>query len=744
MSSFVHLHVHTEYSLLDGAIRIADLPSRLSALGMDACAITDHGALYGVVDFYRALKKEGLKPIIGCEVYVAPRSHTDKQHREDREPSHLILLAENATGYRNLMKLVSIGFVDGFYYKPRVDHDLLKKHHEGLICLSACLAGEVPRAILDRDIERAKALALWHEEIFGRGNYYLEVQANEIPEQTAVNNALIRIARETGIPLVATNDCHYLKQEDAYSHDVLLCMQTGKRVNDENRMRMQGDTFYLRSPDEMAEAFAHLPEAIENTVKIAERCTFEMSFGTIYLPAFQAPPGYDGVAWLRELCYTGLERRLKQAPLNETSAFSKDDYTQRLEYELETINSMGYTDYYLIVWDFIRFAREEGIMVGPGRGSGAGSLAAWCLNITNIDPIRYGLLFERFLNPERISMPDFDIDFCYERRPEVIRYVTEKYGQDHVCQVITFGTLAARACIKDVARALDVPYADSDRISKMVPAQLNMTLDKALQLNPELAAAYKDDPVTKQVVDLARKFEGMPRHASTHAAGVIIADRDITDIAPLARNGDSIVVQFTKDTIEDVGLLKFDFLGLRTLTVIQDTIDMVRDNHGVTIDVDTIPFDDSDVYRMIGRGDTIGIFQLESGGMTQFMRELNPDSFEDIIAGISLYRPGPMEQIPRYVAARHDASKIAYDHPLLEPILDVTYGCIVYQEQVMQIVRDLAGFSLGQSDIVRRTMSKKNKSELARYEEMFVHGGVDEKGRRVPGAVARGVSEETA
>ncbi len=736
---FTHLHLHTEYSLLDGAIRLKDLPDRLLELGMDACAITDHGVLYGTIDFYNALVAKGIKPILGCEVYVAPRSHLAKEGSLDKEPSHLILLAENEAGWRNLMQLVSIGFIDGFYYRPRIDHDLLRQHSEGLIALTACLGGEIPGALLENDRAKAVALAREYNEIFGQNNFFLELQNNGIPEQNLVNAQLIELSRELNIPLVATNDCHYLHQSDARAHEVLMCMQTGKRMSDPDRMRMQTEAFYLKSPEEMAQSFAAIPEAVANTEKIAQRCKVELDFKTIHLPAFDTPDAIPNTQYLEQLCQKGLDERLRLP-----TDIPRDVYEKRLRYELSVINQMGYTDYYLIVWDFIRFAREQQIMVGPGRGSGAGSLAAYCLKITNIDPLKYSLIFERFLNAERVSMPDFDIDFCYERRPEVIRYVTAKYGQDRVAQVITFGTLAARACIRDVARALDVSYAETDRIAKFVPGMPGVTLDKAIEQSSELRKDYNENETTRSVIDLAKRFEGMPRHASTHAAGVVISSRPLTDLAPLSRNEDSIVVQYAKNNIELIGLLKFDFLGLRTLTVMQDTATMVLQNHGITIDYDTLPMDDAKVFAMLSEGNTEAVFQLESGGMTSFMKELRPESLEDVIAGISLYRPGPMEQIPRYVQAKHDPSKIRYDHPLLEPILNVTYGCIVYQEQVMQIVRDLAGFSMGQSDNVRRAMSKKKPSELAKYKNLFLHGGSDEKGNSVPGAIARGVDLEIA
>ncbi len=739
MTSFAHLHLHTEYSLLDGAIRLKDLPDRLAELGMTACAITDHGVMYGIIDFYVELKKKGIKPILGCEVYVAPRGRTDKEAGLDKEPAHLILLAENEVGYRNLMKLVSAGFTEGFYYRPRIDRDLLRQHCEGLIGLSACLGGEVAQAIMNQGVARATEVAGQLDEIFGRDNFFLELQSNQLPDQTLVNSGLIQISQATGIPLVATNDCHYLRKEDAKSHEVLLCMQTGKRMSDTDRMRFETEEFYVKSPEEMAAAFAAVPEAVTNAGRIADRCNVELDFDHIHLPVFEAPSGLTNVDYLLKLCQDGLNDRLaipRQLP--------RQEYDRRLEYELSVINSMGFTDYYLIVWDFIRFAHSKQIMVGPGRGSGAGSLAAWCLGITNIDPLQYALLFERFLNAERVSMPDFDIDFCYERRPEVIDYVTEKYGQDRVAQVITFGTLAARACIRDVARALDVPYAETDRIAKLIPQALGITLQKAIDTTPELRQEYEQNPIMHEVLDTAMRFEGMPRHASTHAAGVIISSQPLTDLAPLSKNEDAIVVQFAKNNVEKIGLLKFDFLGLRTLTVLRDTAEMALKNHGAVIDFDRLPMDDPAVFAMISEGNTDGVFQLESNGMTSFMKELRPESLEDIIAGISLYRPGPMEQIPRYVAAKHDHSKIRYDHPLLEPILNVTYGCIVYQEQVMQIVRDLAGFSMGQSDNVRRAMSKKKPAELAKYKTLFLQGGVDEKGRPVPGAIARGVSLEVA
>ncbi|MBR3057330.1 MAG: DNA polymerase III subunit alpha [Clostridiales bacterium] len=737
---FVHLHLHTEYSLLDGAIRIKRLAARLRELGMTSCAITDHGVMYGAVEFYKAMTEEGIHPIIGCEVYVAPRGRFMKE-AEDRYYYHLVLLAKNDEGLKNLNRLVSAGFTEGFYYKPRIDHELLEKYSDGLIALSACISGEVATHILNGKLEEAKKSALWYDRVFGRGNYYLEIQSNQIPDQARVNQHMILLSNETGIPLVATNDCHYMYHEDSAAHDVLLCMQTGKRISDPDRMRMPCDDFYIKSETEMRSYFASVPSAIENTTKIASMCHAGYTFDQIHLPAFDVPLEYaNAEEYLRYLCEEGLKKRLSWCDDEELRA----KYYERAEYELSVIISMGYTDYYLIVWDFIHFAKENQIMVGPGRGSGAGSLVAYALAITNIDPIKYGLIFERFLNSERVSMPDFDVDFCYERRQEVIDYVTRKYGEDRVAQVITFGTLAAKACIRDVARALDVPYADSDRIAKMIPNSLGITIADALKNSSELKAEYDNSPVVKQVLDTAMLFEGMPRHASTHAAGVIISAKPLTEIAPLAKNDESVVVQFAKANSEEIGLLKFDFLGLRTLTVLRDTAQMVFENQGVEIDFDRIPMDEPVIFDMISRGETEGVFQLESGGMTSFMMDLKPSSLEDIIAGISLYRPGPMDQIPKYVAARHDPTLIRYDHPLLEPILNMTYGCMIYQEQVMQIVRDLAGFSMGQSDNIRRAMAKKKASLMEKYRQTFIYGGKDEKGREVSGAIAHGVSEAVA
>lgn len=738
---FVHLHLHTEYSLLDGAIRLKDLPKQVKELGMHACAITDHGVMYGAVEFYRRMKAEGIHPIIGCECYVAPRSRFDKDVNLDREPYHLILLAENEIGLKNLNRLVSAGYTEGYYYRPRIDRELLEAHHQGLIALSACLGGHVARYLLRNQYNEAKEMALWYDQVFGRDNYYLEIQSNQVPAQAEVNQLLIRLSHETGIPLVATNDSHYLYKKDFQAHDVLLCMQTGKHVSDQERMRMPSNDFYLKSEAEMREFFPLVPSAIDNTVKIANRCQAGYVFGQTHLPSFEIPAAFSSnEVYLLSLAEEGLKSRLEIQ--GKTSEFLT--YQSRLVEELDIISQMGFTDYFLIVWDFIKYARDHQIMVGPGRGSGAGSLVAYALGITNVDPIAYGLIFERFLNSERVSMPDFDIDFCYERRGEVIDYVTAKYGQDRVAQVITFGTLAARACVRDVARALELPYAETDRLAKLIPFAIGMTISKALTLAPELKKAYDQNPSAKEVLDTAMLFEGMPRHASTHAAGVVISSGPLTDLVPLSKNDESIVVQFDKNNVESIGLLKFDFLGLRTLTVMRDTADMVWQNHQIKIDFDQIPLDDQKVYQMIGRGETEGVFQLESPGMTTFMTELKPESLEDIIAGISLYRPGPMDQIPRYIKARHDPSTIHYDTELLKPILQVTYGCMVYQEQVMQIVRDLAGFSMGQSDNIRRAMSKKNAKLMETYRNLFVHGGVDELGRPVDGARVRGIDEKTA
>lgn len=732
--AFTHLHVHTEYSLLDGSSKIKELAVRAKELGMDSMAITDHGAMYGVIDFYRAAREAGIKPILGCEVYVAPGSRFDREnvHGEDRY-YHLVLLAENNEGYQNLMKIVSKGYVDGFYYKPRVDMEVLKTYHKGIIALSACLAGEVPRFLARGLYEEAKEAVLKYQEIFGRGNYFLELQDHGIPMQRQVNQGIIRLSRELDIPLAATNDCHYINAEDWEAHDILLCIQTGKKVADENRMRYEGGQYYVKSEEEMRELFSYIPEAIDNTAKIAERCNVEIEFGVTKLPRYEVPEGYDSWGYLNHLCSEGFKER-----------YPEDDGTlkERLEYELGVIKSMGYVDYFLIVWDFINFARSHGIAVGPGRGSAAGSIVSYCLKITNIDPIRYQLLFERFLNPERVSMPDIDVDFCYERRQEVIDYVVEKYGKDQVAQIVTFGTLAARGVIRDVGRVMDLPYSLCDQVSKMVPAELNITLDLALKKNPELKGLYDTDEQVHKLIDMSRRLEGLPRHTSMHAAGVVISRTNIDEYVPLSRGSDgTITTQFTMTTLEELGLLKMDFLGLRTLTVLQDAVAMIQKDHGVKLDLDHIDFNDKKVMESIGTGKDDGVFQLESGGMKSFMKELKPGSLEDIIAGISLYRPGPMDFIPKYIKGKNDRSAITYDCPQMEPILGPTYGCIVYQEQVMQIVRDLAGYTMGRSDLVRRAMSKKKQSVMEKERANFIYGNEEEG---VPGCVSNGISAEVA
>ena len=732
--AFTHLHVHTEYSLLDGSSKIGELAARAKELGMDSMAITDHGVMYGVIDFYRAARAAGVKPIIGCEVYVSPGSRFDREtvHGEDRY-YHLVLLAENNTGYQNLMKIVSKGFVDGFYYKPRIDEEVMREYHEGIIALSACLAGEVPRYLEKGLYEDAKAAAKRHLEIFGDGNYFLELQDHGIPMQRQVNQGIMRLSKELNIPLVATNDCHYINAEDWEAHDILLCIQTGKKVSDENRMRYEGGQYYVKSEEEMRRLFPYAPEAIENTHKIAERCNVEIEFGVTKLPRFDVPEGYDSWGYLNHLCDEGFAMR-----------YPNDDGTlrARLDYELGTIKSMGYVDYFLIVWDFINFAKSHGIAVGPGRGSAAGSIVAYCLKITDIDPIRYQLLFERFLNPERVSMPDIDVDFCYERRQEVIDYVVEKYGKDQVAQIVTFGTLAARGVIRDVGRVMDLPYSLCDQVSKMVPAELNITLDLALKKNPELKALYDSDEQVKKLIDMSKRLEGLPRHTSKHAAGVVISRTSIDEYVPLSRGADgTIVTQFTMTTLEELGLLKMDFLGLRTLTVIQDAVKMIEKNCGVKLDLEHIDYDDKKVMDSLGTGKNEGVFQLESGGFKTFMKELKPTTLEDIIAGISLYRPGPMDFIPKYLKGKNDPASITYTCPQLEPILKPTYGCIVYQEQVMQIVRDLAGYTLGRSDLVRRAMSKKKAAVMAKERQNFVYGNAEEG---VKGCIANGIDEKTA
>ncbi len=731
---FAHLHVHTEYSLLDGSNKIKEYVSRVKELGMRAAAITDHGVMYGVIDFYRAAKEAGINPIIGCEVYVAPTSRfvKDNSQSEDRY-YHLVLLAENNKGYENLSKIVSKGFVDGFYYKPRVDYEVLEKYHEGIIALSACLAGEVSKNLVRGLDEEAEKAALRYEEIFGKGNFFLELQDHGIPEQSLVNQKLISMSKKLGIELVATNDVHYTYPDDVEAHDILLCLQTNHKLQDENRMRYEGGQYYVKSPQEMEELFPYALQALENTEKIAKRCHVEIEFGVRKLPKYDVPQGYTSKEYLRKLCTEGLKKR-----------YPKDDgsMAKRLDYELSVIEGMGFVDYFLIVWDFINYAREHDIMVGPGRGSAAGSIVSYSLGITNIDPMRYNLLFERFLNPERVSMPDIDIDFCFERRHEVIEYVVRKYGKERVAQIVTFGTMAAKGAIRDVGRVLDYPYAYVDNIAKMIPNELNITIDLALQRNPELRKIYESDPQVTRLIDMAKRLEGLPRNTSMHAAGVVISQKAVEEYVPLSRASDgTITTQFTMTTIEELGLLKMDFLGLRTLTVIQNAVRFVKESQGIDIHIDHIDFDDKKVLEFIGTGKTEGVFQLESGGMKGFMKELKPESLEDIIAGISLYRPGPMDFIPKYIRGKNDSTSITYDCPQLEEILSPTYGCIVYQEQVMQIVRDLAGYTMGRSDLVRRAMSKKKASVMAKERQNFVYGNPEEN---VAGCVANGISEEIA
>lgn len=731
--SFAHLHVHTEYSLLDGSNKIKEYVSRVKELGMNSAAITDHGVMYGVIDFYREARKQGIKPILGCEVYVAPNSRFDRETAGgESRYHHLVLLAENNTGYANLMKIVSRGFTEGYYYKPRVDKDLLRQYHEGIIALSACLAGEVQRYLSRGLTEEAKKVALEYQDIFGKGNFFLEMQDHGIPEQQLVNQRQIQLSKETGIELVVTNDIHYTYAEDAKPHDILLCIQTGKKLDDENRMRYEGGQYYVKSPQEMEALFPYAKQALENTQKIANRCEVEIEFGVTKLPKYDVPDGMTSWEYLNKLCWEGLEKHYG-APSRELK--------ERLRYELDTIRSMGYVDYFLIVWDFIKYAKDHGIAVGPGRGSAAGSIVSYCLEITNIDPIRYQLLFERFLNPERVTMPDIDVDFCFERRQEVIDYVVRKYGKDRVVQIVTFGTLAARGVIRDVGRVMDLPYAFVDSIAKMIPQELNITIDKALQMNPELRKTYENDPQVKLLIDMCKRLEGLPRHSSMHAAGVVIGQREIDDFVPLSRASDgSITTQFTMTTLEELGLLKMDFLGLRTLTVIQNAVQLAKSKNP-ELDMDQIDYNDKQVLSYIGTGKTDGIFQLESGGMKGFMKELKPNSLEDIIAGISLYRPGPMDFIPQYIRGKNDAGSITYDCPQLEPILAPTYGCIVYQEQVMQIVRDLAGYTLGRSDLLRRAMSKKKGDVMQKERQIFVYGD-EENG--VPGCIKNGIDEKTA
>ena len=736
MADFVHLHVHSEYSLLDGMSRIKDLPVRAKELGMKAIALTDHGVMYGAVDFYKECKKNDIKPIIGCEVYVAPRSRFEKEAGRDSGYNHLILLAKNKEGYQNLSKLVSLSFVEGFYYKPRIDLEILEKYSEGLICLSACLAGSLSQALIQDDMQKAEEIALWHKRVF-KDDYYIEIQHNGLRQQIMINQKLIQLARKLDIPLVATNDAHYLKKEDSYFHEVLLCIQTGKRMSDEDRMRFETQEFYIKSPEEMADYFSEFPDAIENTVKIAEKCNYDFEFGVTKLPNYDVPEEYaTHLDYFKDLCYKGIKKRYGENPAEEVMS--------RLEYEISVIDKMGYVDYFLIVWDYINYAKSVEIPVGPGRGSGAGSIAAYAIGITDIDPLKYGLLFERFLNPERVSMPDFDVDFCYERRGEVIEYVERKYGKDHVSQIITFGTMAARMVIRDVGRVLDYPYSETDKLAKMIPMEVHITIPKALEQNREFKELYESNPSVKQLIDIAIKLEGLPRQASTHACGIVITKDPVDTYVPLYVNDGNISTQYTMNLLEELGLLKMDFLGLRTLTVISDTEKLVKQNRGIDVKYDK-EMNDPKVYKLWANGESIGIFQFESQGMTNFMKELKPDCLEDIIAGVSLYRPGPMDQIPRYIKGKQNPGHNVYTHPALEPILNVTYGCMVYQEQVMQIVRELAGYSLGRADLVRRAMGKKKLDVMAKEREYFINGQVDENGNvLVPGCVRNGIDKESA
>lgn len=738
--AFTHLHVHSEYSLLDGMSKINKAPEYVKSLGMDSLAITDHGVMFGIIDFYKSCRKSGIKPIIGCEVYVAPRTRFDKDPDRDRNMNHLILLAENMIGYKNLTKLVSAAFTEGFYFKPRVDKELLREHSEGIICLSACLAGAIPRKILNGDYSGAKAEALELLDIFGKDNFYLEIQNHFLDDDKPATQGLVKLSEEIGAPLVATNDAHYIKRSDAKAHDVLLAIQTGSTVDDENRMRFANDEFYLKSESEMMELFPDYPEAIENSHKIAERCNVEFEFGEYHLPEFIPPEGMTNKDYLRNLCYDGLERRYGSEALQGESI-----YRTRLESELEVIEKMGYVEYFLIVWDFIHYAKSNDIPVGPGRGSAAGSIVAYSLAITEIEPIKYNLIFERFLNPERVSMPDIDVDFCIDRRQEVIDYVVQKYGKDKVSQIITFGTLKAKAAVRDVGRALNASYAEADSIAKAIPTELGMTISKALDINRDLRARYETEPLVKNILDMSMAVEGMPRHSSTHAAGIVISKMPLDEYVPLYMSDKGLATQFNMTTIEELGLLKMDFLGLRNLTMINEAIQLIKENHGVEIDFSKMDYDDPAVYEMISKGNTQGIFQLESAGMTEFMKNLNPSCFEDIVAGISLYRPGPMDSIPKYIENKKNPEKVKYVDPHLEPILNVTYGCMVYQEQVMQIVRELGGYSFGRSDLVRRAMSKKKMSVMLEEKKYFIHGKDDSDGTpAIAGCVANGIPERAA
>ena len=736
MGGFTHLHVHTEYSLLDGSCRIKKLIERAKELKMDSIAITDHGVMFGVVEFYKEAIAQGIKPIIGCEVYIATRSLKDKEPGIDQNQSHLLLLAKTQKGYDNLKVIVSKGYTEGFYYKPRVDAEFLKKHSEDIICLSACLGGEIPKAILNNNEDLAKKLIRQYQNIFGKENFYLELQDHGLEEQVELNNRLISLARDLDAQLVATNDVHYIHKEDSIAHDILLCIQTGTNVEEEDRMKFSGDEFYLKSTEEMQELFGYIPEALANTTKIAQQCNVNFDFDHIHLPKYDVPNNEKSQDYLKKLCLEGIKKRY---PIIDK------EIKQRLEYELSVIHQMGYDDYFLIVWDFIKYAKDHNIMVGPGRGSAAGSLVSYALDITTVDPLKYNLIFERFLNPDRISMPDIDIDFCYERRGEVIDYVIEKYGEDRVAQIITFGTMAARAAIRDVGRALNTPYGKVDAIAKQIPMEIGMTIEKALQVNGELANLCKEEEEVNFLIHTAKSVEGLPRHASTHAAGVVISNKPLVEHVPLYKHNDCITTQFTMGLLEELGLLKMDFLGLRTLTVIRDTLDNIKHSKNIEIDIENLTFDDSKAFKLISEGDTLGVFQLESNGMQQFMKELKPDSFEDIIAGVALYRPGPMEQIPTYVENKKHPEQIYYLHEILEPILNVSHGCMVYQEQVMQIVRDVAGYSMARSDMVRRAMSKKKMDVMEKERKIFIYGEEDQKGNvLIEGAIRRGVSKEIA